>query len=308
MTADARPLAGKVALVAGATRGAGRAIAVELARAGAFVFATGRSTRAARSEVDRPETIEETGERIAAAGGAGAALRVDHLDPAEVRALVARIEREHGRLDVLVNDAWGGDRYLRFGAKLWELDLASGLRMLRLGIDTHAITSHAALPLLIRRPGGLVVEMTDGTAAYNARYRHDAGFFYDLVKTGVQRMALAQSHELAPHGCVALAVTPGWLRSEMMLDAYGVTEAGWREATAKSPHFCISESPAYVARGVAALAADPEARRFGGQTLSSFQLARLYGVTDADGTQPDAWRYLAEVQEPGRPANDAGYR
>jgi NAD(P)-dependent dehydrogenase (short-subunit alcohol dehydrogenase family) len=306
VTTRERPLAGKVALVAGATRGAGRAIAVELARAGAFVFATGRSTRAARSEVDRPETIEETGERIAAAGGAGAALRVDHLDAAEVRALVARIDREHGRLDVLVNDAWGGDRYLRFGAKLWELDLDAGLRMLRLGIDTHAITSHAALPLLIRRPGGLVVEMTDGTAEYNARYRHQAGFFYDLAKTGAQRMALGLHHELAPHEGAALAVTPGWLRSEMMLDAYGVTEANWREA--KAPHFCISESPTYVARGVAALAADPEARRFGGRTLSSFELARRYGVTDVDGTQPDAWRYLAEVQEAGLPPNDAGYR
>jgi NAD(P)-dependent dehydrogenase (short-subunit alcohol dehydrogenase family) len=308
MTTSERPLAGKVALVAGATRGAGRAIAVELARAGAYVFATGRSTRAARSEVDRPETIEETGELLAAAGGAGEALRVDHLEPDAVRALAARVEREHGRLDVLVNDAWGGDRYLRFGAKLWELDLAAGLRMLRLGIDTHAVTSHAALPLLIRRPGGLVVEMTDGTAAHNARYRHDAGFFYDLVKTAVQRMALAQSHELAPHGCTAVAVTPGWLRSEMMLDAYGVSEASWRDATAKSPHFCISESPVYVARGVAALAADPDARRFGGQTLSSADLARRYDLTDADGTRPDAWRYLAEVQEPGLPANDAGYR
>jgi NAD(P)-dependent dehydrogenase (short-subunit alcohol dehydrogenase family) len=308
MTSREKPLAGKVALVAGATRGAGRAIAVELARAGAFVFATGRSTRAARSEVDRPETIEETGERMAAAGGAGLALPVDHLEPERVQALVARIEREHGRLDVLVNDAWGGDRYLRFGAKLWELDLPSGLRMLRLGIETHAITSHAALPLLIRRPGGLVVEMTDGTAEYNARYRHQAGFFYDLVKTGVQRMALGLSHELAPFAGTAVAVTPGWLRSEMMLDAYGVTEANWRDAAARSPHFCISESPLYVARGVAALAADPEARRFSGQTLSSFELARRYGVTDADGTQPDCWRYTAEVQEAGRPANDAGFR
>jgi NAD(P)-dependent dehydrogenase (short-subunit alcohol dehydrogenase family) len=308
MSSGGEPLAGKVALVAGATRGAGRAIAVELARAGAFVYATGRSTRAARSEVDRPETIEETGERIAAAGGAGAALRVDHLEPAQVQDLGARIDREHGRLDVLVNDAWGGDRYLQFGTPLWRLDLAGGLRMLRLGIDTHAITSHAALPLLIRRPGGLVVEMTDGTAEYNAKYRHEAGFFYDLVKSAVQRMALAQSHELAPHGGAALAVTPGWLRSEMMLDAYGVTEANWRDATSRSPHFCISESPTYVARGVAALAADPEAGRFSGQVLSSGQLARRYGVTDTDGTQPDCWRYTVEVQEAGLPANDAGYR
>jgi NAD(P)-dependent dehydrogenase (short-subunit alcohol dehydrogenase family) len=299
-------LAGKVALVAGATRGAGRAIAVELARAGAFVYATGRSSRAAgRSEVARPETIEETGELVAAAG-AGRALRVDHLESEEVRALVASIEREQGRLDVLVNDVWGGDTYLQFGKKLWEHDLAGGLRMLRLGIDTHAITSHHALPLLIRRPGGLVVEMTDGTAEYNAAYRHDAGFFYDLVKNAVQRMALAQSHELAPHGASAVAVTPGWLRSEAMLDAYGVSEANWR--VARVPHFCISESPTYVGRAVAALAADPDVARFSGKVVSTGELARIHGFTDVDGTRPDCWRYLVEVRDRGLPPDDTGYR
>jgi NAD(P)-dependent dehydrogenase (short-subunit alcohol dehydrogenase family) len=304
-----RSLTGRVALVAGATRGCGRAIAVELGRAGATVYATGRSSRTAgRSEVGRPETIEETGERVAAAGGDCIALRVDHLDPEPVRALVARIERDHGRLDLLVNDAWGGDTYLQFGKPLWELDLMGGLRMLRLGIDSHAITSHFALPLLIRRPGGLVIEMTDGDAGWDQSYRPGSGFFYDLVKHAVIRMALAQSVELAPHGGSSIAVTPGWLRSEQMLDAYGVKESNWRDATKIQPHFCISESPLYVARAVAALAADPEVARWSGQLVSSGQLAPIYDFRDADGTQPDCWRYLREVQGRGLPADDRGYR
>ncbi|MGW1375476.1 SDR family oxidoreductase [Streptomyces sp. NPDC002446] len=305
----ARTLDGKVALVAGATRGAGRAIAVELARAGAFVHATGRSSRTAgRSEINRPETIEETGDLIAAAGGSGTALRVDHLDSEQVSDLIQRIDRDHGRLDLLVNDIFGGDRYAQFGTTLWEHDLAGGLRILRMGIDTHAITSHHALPLLIRRPGGLVIEMTDGTAEYNTAYRHHEGFYYDLVKAAVQRMTLAQSHELAPHHCSAVAVTPGWLRSEHMLEAFGVTEDNWRDATADVPHFCISESPAYVARAVTALAADPDVACWNGKVVSSGQLAPLYGFTDTDGTRPDCWRYLDEVQSRGLPADDTGYR
>jgi NAD(P)-dependent dehydrogenase (short-subunit alcohol dehydrogenase family) len=295
--------------VAGATRGAGRAIAVELARAGAVVYATGRSSREhGRSEVGRPETIDETGELMAAAGGEGIALRVDHLEAAQVAALTERIDREAGRLDLLVNDIFDGGKYGQFGTKVWEHDLAGGLRMLRLGIDTHAITSHYALPLLIRRPDGLVVEMTDGTTEYNASYRHHEGFYYDLVKAAVQRMTLAQAHELAPHQAAAVAVTPGWMRSEDMLDFYGVTEATWRQATATVPHFCISESPTYTGRAVAALAADPGVARWSGQVVSSGQLAREYGFTDTDGTQPDCWRYVVEVQDTGLPASDAGYR
>ena len=302
------PLKGKVALVAGATRGAGRAIAVELARAGAFVYATGRSSRASgRSELDRPETIDDTGELVLAVGE-GVALRVDHLESDEVQSLIARVDREHGRLDVLVNDIFGGDQYADFGKPLWEHRLEAGLRMLRMGIDTHAITSHHAIPLLIRRPGGLVIEMTDGTAEYNAAYRQREGFFYDLVKAAVGRMTLAQSVELPPHGATVTAVTPGWLRSEKMLDAYQVTEENWREATKVQPHFCISESPLYVARGVTALAADPDRSRWNGKTVSSGQLAHVYGHTDADGTQPDAWRYVVEVQDAGKPAGDKGYR
>ncbi|MCO5970984.1 SDR family oxidoreductase [Actinoallomurus soli] len=301
-------LQGRVALVAGGTRGAGRAVAVELGRAGATVYVTGRTTRERRSEMNRPETIEETAELVTKAGGEGVAVAVDHLEIDQVRALVERMDGERGRLDVLVNDVWGGDVYLRFGRRLWEHSLEEGLRMLRLGIDTHAITSHCALPLLIRRPGGLVVEMTDGTAEFNAAYRADAGFFYDLVKTSVQRMALAQAEELRPHGGTAVAVTPGWLRSEAMLELFGVTEETWRDATAAEPHFCISESPAYVGRAVAALAADPGVARWSGRTLSSGGLAEVYGFTDVDGTRPDAWRYITEVREAGRPADDTGYR
>ena len=311
MTTEAgtRPLLGKVALVAGATRGAGRAIAVELARAGAVVYATGRSSRVGGpSEIGRPETIEETGELIAAAGGDGVALRVDHLDPGQVRELTERIDADHGRLDILVNDIFGGDRYAQFGTTVWEHDLPGGLRMIRMGIDTHLITSHYALPLLIRQPGGLVVEMTDGTAEYNVAYRHDVGIYYDLVKAAVQRLTTAQAHELGPHQATAVAVTPGWLRSEAMLDEYGVTEATWRDATKQEPHFCISESPTYVARAVVALAADPEVARWSGQVLSSGQLSGVYGFTDADGTRPNCWRYIVEVQDASLPGDDTGYR
>lgn len=306
---DERPLTGKVALVAGATRGAGRAIAVELARAGAYVYATGRSSRAnGPSEIDRPETIEETGERIAAAGGGGVTLRVDHLEPAEVESLVARIRDERGQLDILVNDIFGGDRYAQFGKKIWEHDLPGGLRMLRMGIDTHAITSHYALGLLIERPGGLVIEMTDGTFAYNANYRDGVGMYYDLIKAAVQRLTLAQSEELRAHDGAAVAVTPGWLRSEMMLQIYGVTEDTWQDAIDNEPHFAISESPTYVARGVAALAADPDRARYSGRSVSSGELARTYDLTDVDGSRPNAWAYVEEVQDTGRPANVAGYR
>jgi NAD(P)-dependent dehydrogenase (short-subunit alcohol dehydrogenase family) len=299
-------LAGKVALVAGATRGAGRGIAMQLGAAGATVYVTGRSTRAGRSEMNRPETIEETAALVDAAGGRGIAVRTDHLVPQEVSTLVQRIADEQGALHVLVNDIWGATR-MEWNKTVWESDLAYGLHTLRLAVDTHAITSHYALPLLIRTPGGLVVEVTDGTAAYNDR-NYRVSFFYDLAKAANLRAAFALAHELAPHAATAVALTPGWLRSEAMLDAYRVREENWRDATRAQPHFAISESPAYVGRAVAALAADPDVARWNGQTLSSGQLAKVYGFTDLDGSQPDAWRYLVEVQDAGKPADVTGYR
>jgi NAD(P)-dependent dehydrogenase (short-subunit alcohol dehydrogenase family) len=300
-------LEGKVALVAGATRGAGRGIAVELGAAGTTVYVTGRSTREGRSEYDRPETIEETADLVDRAGGQGIPVRVDHLKSDEVRDLVRRIEEEQGRLDVLVNDVWGGERLIEWNVPVWEHSLEGGLRMLRLAIDTHIITSHFALPLLVRTGNGLVVEMTDGTAEYNEEnYRNS--LFYDLAKTSVIRLAWAQAKELTPHGCVAVALTPGWLRSEMMLDNFGVSESNWRDAIAIQPHFAISETPRYVGRAVANLAADPEVARFNGRSLSSGGLAKEYCFTDLDGSQPDAWRYLVEVQDAGRPADTTGYR
>jgi len=300
-------LKGKVALVAGATRGAGRGIAVELGAAGATVYCTGRTTRTQRSEYNRPETIEETADLVRQASGDGIAVQVDHLDPAQVQALVARIEREQGHLDILVNDVWGADFLIEWNVPLWKHSLERGLHMLRLAIDTHIITSHFALPLLIKSPGGLVVEMTDGTAEYNnANYR--LSIFYDLAKTSVIRMAWVQAQELRSHQCTAVALTPGWLRSEMMLDAYGVSEANWRDATARQPHFVITETPRYVGRAVAHLAGDPDVARWSGQSLSSGQLAKVYGFNDLDGSQPDAWRYVVEVQDAGKPADATGYR
>jgi NAD(P)-dependent dehydrogenase (short-subunit alcohol dehydrogenase family) len=299
-------LAGKVALVAGGTRGAGRGIAVQLGAAGATVYVTGRSSGSERSEMNRPETIEETAALVDQAGGRGIALRVDHLVPEQVRALVERIRAEQGALHVLVNDIWGATK-MEWNKSVWESSLDYGLRTLRLAVDTHAITSHFAIPLLIEKPGGLVVEVTDGTDEYNATH-YRVSFFYDLAKAAVSRMAFALAHELRPHGATAVSLTPGWLRSEAMLDVYRVSEANWRDATERSPHFAITETPAFVGRAVAALAQDPDVARWNGMSLSSGQLAKVYGFTDLDGSQPDAWRYLVEVQDAGKPADVTGYR
>ncbi|HKA92312.1 MAG TPA: SDR family oxidoreductase [Acidimicrobiia bacterium] len=318
---DPDALRGCVAVVAGATRGAGRGIAAALGEAGATVVCTGRSSRtgSARSDYERDETIEETADLVSDLGGTGIAEVVDHLDPFQVKDLAERIRREHGHIDVLVNDIWGAE-LLKGGPTdwnrpIWELDLDDGLRILRLAIDTHLITSHYVLPLVVDRPGGLVVEMTDGTAAHNAtRYR--ISVFYDLAKVAVNRLAFSQGHELAPLGATAVAITPGWLRSEMMLDAFGVTEENWRDAVSPPsgreptapPDFGVSESPRYVGRAVVALASDPDRARWNQQSLDSGQLAREYGFTDVDGSQPDSWRFIEEVREPGHEADLDGYR
>lgn len=305
-TTDVR-LTGRVAVVAGATRGAGRGITVELGAAGATVYATGRSTRAQPSDYSRPETIEETAELVTGAGGVGIAVPTDHLVPAQVEALVARIDDEQGHLDLLVNDIWGGELLVAWDTPIWEHSLDDGLRLLRLAIDTYLITARYVFPLLIRRPGGLVVEIIDGTAEYNAEhYRLNA--YYDLAKIAPIRLARSWTHELRSHGAVGVCVTPGWLRSEMMLDSFGVTEENWRDACAREPHFAISESPRFIGRAVAALAADPERDRWAGASLSSGGLAREYGFTDLDGSAPDCWRYIVEMQDAGRPADVTGYR
>ncbi|MGN6677501.1 MAG: SDR family oxidoreductase [Streptosporangiaceae bacterium] len=289
----------RVALVAGATRGAGRAIAVELGRAGFFVYATGRSSRASgRSEMNRPETIEETGDLIRAAGGDGAPLVVDHEDPEQVAALVTVVERDHGRLDVLVNDIFGGDRYSEWDKPVWEHDWAGGLRMLQMGVHTHLITCRAAIPLMLHTAAahgtkGIVIEITDGTSEANADFRRNVGFYYDLVKANVERIVIGLTAELADQQVTAVGVTPGWLRSERMLENFGVSEANWRDACVKAPGFAISESPTYVGRGIAALAQAGDAGRWAGTIISSRQLADAHGVTDTDGSKPDCWGYLA---------------
>jgi NAD(P)-dependent dehydrogenase (short-subunit alcohol dehydrogenase family) len=289
----------RVALVAGATRGAGRAIAVELARAGFFVYATGRSSRASGpSELGGPETIEETGDLIRAAGGAGAVRVVDHEDPGQAAALAAAIDAEHGRLDVLVNDIFGGDHYMEWDKPLWEHDWQGGLRMLQMGVHTHLITCRECIPVMLRTAAahgtsGLVIEMTDGTSQANAEFRRNVGFYYDLVKANVGRIVIGLAAELETLPVTAVGVTPGWLRSERMLRNFGVSEANWRDACVKAPGFAISESPAYVARGIAALATAADADRWAGTIASARQLADAYAITDTDGSKPDCWGYLA---------------
>ena len=289
--------------MAGATRGAGRGIAAGLGEAGATVICTGRSSVTGRggSDYDRPETIEETAAIVTELGGTGVAMQVDHLDGNQVSALAGHIRDEYGRIHLLVNDIWGAETLKgppsQWNTPIWEHDLDAGLRILRLGVKTHLITSHYLLPLMIQHPGGLLVEVTDGTTEYNAaNYR--ISVFYDLAKTAVNRLAYSQGHELAPHGATAVAITPGWLRSEMMLDAYGVTEGNWREAMNSNrtdgypsapPPFANSESPRYVGRAVAALAADPDRGRWNQKSVTSARLASEYGTVDIDGTQPDGW-------------------
>ncbi|MFF7197401.1 SDR family oxidoreductase [Streptomyces sp. NPDC008079] len=308
---SAGSLDGRIALVAGATRGAGRALAVELGRAGAVVYVTGRTTRGRVSEVGRAtETIEETAELVTAAGGAGVAVPTDHLVVEQVRALAARIGRERGRLDILVNDLWGGEHLLTgsvFGKKSWETPLEDGLRILELGVRSHVITAALALPLLVRSAEPLLVEVTDGTAVSNRRYREN--LFYDLAKNAPIRMAFGLGEELAEFGGTAVAVSPGFLRSEQMLAHFGVSEENWRDAVLTEPDFAVAESPYYLARAVAALAADPQrSARWNGTSTSSGELARVYGVRDVDGSQPDGWGYFEDVRYGGKAGTADDYR
>jgi NAD(P)-dependent dehydrogenase (short-subunit alcohol dehydrogenase family) len=297
-------LEGQVALVAGATRGAGRAIAIELARAGAAVYVTGRSTRDRASEMNRPETIEETADLITADGGRAQAVAVDHLDIDQVKALADRVSRDTGgRLDILVNDIWGGDALTgAWGSPFWEHSLPDGLRMMQLGFQTHVTTSWCFGALLAESGRGLVVEVTDGV---DDGYR--GNLFYDLVKAAVIRLAIGENADLATHGGMAVAITPGFLRSEAMLDHFGVTEATWREGVATDVHFRMSETPAYVARAVARIAADPDRSRWAGRAVASWEMARHFGFSDADGSQPEWGRYFSEVVLGGG-AYDDSYR
>jgi NAD(P)-dependent dehydrogenase (short-subunit alcohol dehydrogenase family) len=310
---NSNSLRGRVAVVAGASRGAGRGIAAALGEARATVICTGRtsSIKPIPSDYRRHETIEETADLVTSLGGRGVAIPVDHLVPADVNALAERIRKDFGPIDVLVNDIWGGEllkgRPSEWNTPIWQHDLDKGLRILRLAIDTHLITSKYLLPLLIQKPGGLLVEVTDGTSKYNAStYR--ISVYYDLAKVSVNRLAFSQGHELAPHGATAVALTPGWLRSEMMLENYGVTEGNWRDALDPAradrglpvapPAFGLSESPRYIGRGVVALASDPKRGRWNQRSVTSGQLAREYGFADIDGSQPDSWVHIAPSREP----------
>lgn len=286
-----QPLAGKVAVVAGATRGVGRGIAVMLGAAGATVYCTGRSVRGQASDMGRTETIEETAELVEAHGGAGIAVRVDHTVEDEVRALFERVSAEQdGRLDVLVNDIWGGDQLTEWGKPFWEHNLNNGLLMQQRAVTTHLITSHYGVPLMVKRRDGVVIEVTDGVD-----YSYRGNLYYSLVKISQIHLAEAMSKELRAAGVKAFAVTPGFLRSEAMLDHFGVTERNWRDAIAQDPHYSESETPYYIGRGIAALAADPGKAEGEGPTLSSWLLSDLYGVADVDGRRPHWGNYAKRL-------------
>jgi len=300
---EAARLDGHVALVAGATRGAGRGIARTLAAAGATVYCTGRSVRGAIATPGRTETIDETAELIAGAGGTAFAVQVDHTQPQEVASLVDRIRAERGRLDILVNDIWGGDALTEFGKPFWQLDVEQGRLLLDRAIYTHIVTSRYAAPLMLEKRHGLIVEITDGDAFW---YR--GNLFYDLAKTAVIRLAFAQAFELRRHGVTALALTPGYLRSEAVLDRYGVTEENWTDAIARDQHLAQSETPFFVGRAVAALAADPDVAKRSGRVFSSWGLAREYGFTDVNGSTPDWGAYFAAAFDaPEQPCDETFY-
>lgn len=282
-------LTGKIAIVTGATRGAGRGIACMLGEAGATVYCTGRSVRGNPATGNRPETIEETAEMVAAYGGVGIPVQVDHTVETQVEALIERVKKEQGRLDLLVNDVWGGDELMEWGKPFWEQSLQKGLLMQQRGIHTHLITSYYAVPFMVEQGHGLILEITDGD---NFSYR--GNLFYDLAKISVIRLAYGMAEELRSHNITAIAVTPGFLRSEAMLDHFGVTEANWQDGAKKDPHFIASETPFYIGRAVAALAADPDVSKKSGQVWSTWKLVEEYGFSDIDGRQPHWGKYFDE--------------
>jgi len=271
-----------VAVVTGATRGTGRGIARMLGAAGATVYCTGRSVKGHPATPGRSETIEETAEMVTAEGGKGIAVRTDHTVETEVGYLFDRIRGEQNRLDILVNDIWGGDELTQWGSPFWKLDTPQGLRLLERAVHTHIITSRLGTPLMIERNSGLIVEVTDGeTMGYRGN------LFYDLAKSATIRLGYAMACDLRKHDITALTVTPGFLRSEAMLDGFEVTEENWRDAIEKDPYFAESETPCFLGRGVAALAADPGVASKRGGLYSSGSLAKEYGFTDVDGRRPD---------------------
>lgn len=310
-------LKGRVIVVAGATRGAGRGIACAFGEAGATVICTGRSTDGsakafgpAKSDYDRQETIEETAQLVTSLGGKGIPFVVDHLVPDQVRQLATHVGEEFGHVDVLVNDIWGAEKLKggpgEWDKPIWEFDLDKGLRILRLGIDSHLITSHYLMPLVMNRPGGLVVEITDGTNDYNDT-RTRLSVFYDLAKVAVNRLAFSQGNELSAHRGTAVAISPGWMRSELMLENFHVTEEDWREAVEQTrsdrglpvapPSFILSETPRFVGRAVVAIASDADKAKWNQKSVDAGSLAREYGFTDVDGSQPDVWRYMIDEEK-----------
>lgn len=282
-----KPLEGQVAVVAGATRGAGRGIAIELAAAGTKVYCTGRSVRGAVATSGRSETIDETASMIAAAGGKAVPVRVDHTVEREVEALAARVRRDEKRLDILVNDIWGGDEMVDWESKFWTLDIAIARRLVDQAVFSHLLTSRHLAPLMVEARRGLIVEITDGEMP---GYRGQ--LLFDLVKSSINRLAYGMAWDLVGTGVTAVAVSPGFLRSEAMLDRFGVSEANWRDAAKNNPDFAYSETPRYVGRAVAALAADSDIGRKAGLALWGGDLADEYDFNDVDGSRPNFWRNM----------------
>ncbi|WP_309120222.1 SDR family oxidoreductase [Paenibacillus sp.] len=291
---NTQPLQGRVAVVAGATRGAGRGIAIKLGEAGAIVYVTGRSSREGSSDVGRSETIEETAELVAAAGGVGIAVRTDHTVPEQVEALFRRVGKEQeGRLDLLVNDVWGCEQYIDFERKFWEQPLSNALIMQERAVRSHLITSYYGVPLMVARRSGLVIEITDGD---DYSVREGAGVGYSVAKVGNIHLAAALASELKPYGVTSISLTPGFLRSEQMLDHFGVTAETWRDAS--DPHFrAVSETPAYIGAAVVALASDPALFEKTGQAFSTWRCADEYGIRDADGSRPHWGNYYANIRD-----------